>query len=222
MAHKLTIPIFERSDYSFWKVQMRGYLISLGYNTWKEVETKYVQPTNGLTTPDEIQAYAENEKASYAIFSALSKIELTNIILLNTAYEVQENLRDIYEENDRVKLSKRLTTKCRYENSKEGEDIINYFQKVDSAVNEIKELCSTLIDEDIIENILMLLPKTYNDKISVIEETYYSKKFTREHLYGTLSTFQIRKFGKGKAKSKFAFQSYEEDPKDKSLDAMKT
>lgn len=64
---------------------MRGYLVSLGYNTWKAMETKYVQSTNGLTTPDEIQAYQENEKERYAIFSALSKTKLPKVISLNIA-----------------------------------------------------------------------------------------------------------------------------------------
>lgn len=76
MAHKLSIHIFEGFDYNFWKVKMRGYLVSLGYHTCKVVETKYVLPTNGLNTLDEIQAYEENEKARYYIFSALLKTEL--------------------------------------------------------------------------------------------------------------------------------------------------
>lgn len=67
---------------------MRGYLVSLGYNAWKVGENKYVQLENGLTTLDEIQSYEENENARYAIFNTLSKIELTKVISLNTAYKV--------------------------------------------------------------------------------------------------------------------------------------
>lgn len=88
MTHKLTIPLFEGFNYNFWKVKMRGYLISPGHNTWKAMDTKYVQPTNVLTTLDEIQAYEENKKERYAIFSALSKTKLTKVISLNTSYEV--------------------------------------------------------------------------------------------------------------------------------------
>lgn len=62
---------------------------------------------NGLTTPNEIQAYEENEKGRYTIFSTLSKTELTKVISLNTTYEVWENLRDVYEGNNIVKLSKK-------------------------------------------------------------------------------------------------------------------
>lgn len=222
MAHKLTIPIFEGSDYSLWKVKMRGYLTSLSFNTWKSMKNKYVQLANDLTTSDAIQVYEENEKARQVIVSVLSKNELTKVISLNTAYEVQEELRDVYEGNTRVKLSKKLTAKCRYENLKmeEGEYITSYFQKVDSIVNKIRELGGTLTDEDIIEKILMSLPKIYSDKISAIEETYDLKKFTKEKLYGTLSAFEMRKFGKDKDKYESTFKASKEDPKDESSNEM--
>lgn len=41
---------------------MRGYLVSLGYNNWKAMETKYVPLVNGLNTSDKIQTYEKNEK----------------------------------------------------------------------------------------------------------------------------------------------------------------
>ncbi|GLJ44625.1 hypothetical protein SUGI_0937950 [Cryptomeria japonica] len=77
----------------------------------------------------------------------------------------------------------------------EVEDITSYFHKVHSAVNEIKELGSTLTDENIIEKILMSLPESY--------------------------TFKIRKFGKDKVKTESTFKAFEEDPKDESSNEMK-
>lgn len=44
------------------------------------------------------------------------KTELTKVISLNTVYEVWQKLKDIYEGNERVKLTKRLTAKRRHEN----------------------------------------------------------------------------------------------------------
>lgn len=47
----------------------------------------------------------------------------------------------------RVKLSKKLIAKHIFENLKmEGEDINSYFKKIDSAVNEIRELGNTLMN----------------------------------------------------------------------------
>lgn len=88
MAHKLTSPTFEGSDHSFWRLEMRGCFISLSQKTLKTIEMKYVMPTNGPTTPNEIEAYEENELARYAIFSALSKTELVKVVALDTTYEV--------------------------------------------------------------------------------------------------------------------------------------
>lgn len=80
MAHKLALPIFDRSNYANWKSHMRGYLISFGFKTWKIVENKHVEPKFGPTTTDEISAYEENEKAKYVIFSALSKTEREKLV----------------------------------------------------------------------------------------------------------------------------------------------
>lgn len=91
---------------------------------------KYVFPPNSPNIPDEIQAYEKNEKARYGSFNALSKTKLTKAISLNTAQEVWEKLKDIYEGNDRVKLSNKLIAKHRYENLRmEGEDITSIMVK---------------------------------------------------------------------------------------------
>ncbi|XP_059068363.1 uncharacterized protein LOC131858901 [Cryptomeria japonica] len=201
---------------------MRGYLVSLGYNTWKAMETKYVLQENGLNIPNEIQAYEENEKARYALFNALSKIKLTKVISLNIVHEVWQKLKDIYEGNERVKLTKRLKTKRRYKNLRlEGEDIVSYFEKFYTTVNEIRELRGTLSDEDVIDKILMTLPVSYNDKNSMIEETYDPKKFNKEQLFGSLTAFKVRIFGKDKDKSETAFKAFEDSLNDEeSLDEV--
>lgn len=92
----------------------------------------------------------------------------------------------------------------------EGEDTKIYFQRVDSVLNEIREIGGTLNDEDIMEKILMTIPERYNDQISSIEEVYDLKN-TREQLYGTLTTFEMRKFGKDKVKFETTFKVAEED-----------
>lgn len=82
----------------------------------------------------------------------------------------------------------------------EGEDTVRYFEKVDTTVNDIRELRGTLNDEDVIDKIQMTLSVSYSDKISTIEETYDPKKFTRDQLSCTPTAFKVRKFGKDKDK----------------------
>lgn len=105
----------------------------------------------------------------------------------------------------------------------EGEGIVSYFQKVDSVVNEIKDIGGVLDEKDVIQKITRTLPESYSDKISVIEETYDPTKFTREQLFDTLTAFETRKFGRDKAKPETTFKASkvaDEDSDDESLDEM--
>ena len=36
--------LFDGTDFSFWKVRMRTYLMALGPNVWDVVETRYIKP----------------------------------------------------------------------------------------------------------------------------------------------------------------------------------
>lgn len=89
-------------------------------------------------------------------------------------------------------------------------------------MNEVKNQGGTLTDEDVMENILMTLPESYSGKIFSIEKVYDSKKFTREQLFGTLTAFEMRKFGKEKEKSKTSFKStkVEDDLDDESSEEL--
>lgn len=130
------------------------------------------------------------------------------VVSLDTTYEVWERLKTIFEGNDRVKLSKIQTTRGTYENLRiaEGERVVRYFQKVDNVENEIKYLGGVLDEKDVIQNIMRTLPKSYTNKISTIGETYDPTKFTREQLLGTLTTFEMRKFGRDKSKLETTFK----------------
>jgi DNA-directed RNA polymerase subunit N (RpoN/RPB10) len=71
-----------------------------------------------------------------------------------------------------------------------------------------------LIDEDVIENILMTLSKCYSEKVSTIEEVYDPNNFTKEHLFGTLTSFEMKKFGKEKKKKAACKATKSEDDLD--------
>ena len=38
------VPLFDGTNFSFWKVRMRTYLMSLGVDVWEVVETRYTKP----------------------------------------------------------------------------------------------------------------------------------------------------------------------------------
>lgn len=130
--------------------------------------------TNGPTTPNEIKAYEENESTRYSIFSALSKIQLEKVVSLDISYEVWKRLKSIYEENKKFKLSKMQTTKGTYGNLRmeEGEGVSSYFQKVDSFVNEIRDLSGVLDGKDVIQEIMRILLVLDFTMLYVREKTF--------------------------------------------------
>lgn len=49
--------LFDGSNYAFWFVRMRAYLVSLGFDVWNSVATGYMPPQNPPSTPDEKRAF---------------------------------------------------------------------------------------------------------------------------------------------------------------------
>jgi hypothetical protein len=37
-------PLFDGTNFSFWKIRMRTYLMALGADVWDVVETAYIKP----------------------------------------------------------------------------------------------------------------------------------------------------------------------------------
>jgi hypothetical protein len=38
-------PLFDGSNYSFWSIRMRTYLMALGFEIWSEIKNGYTTPT---------------------------------------------------------------------------------------------------------------------------------------------------------------------------------
>jgi hypothetical protein len=73
--------------------------------------------------------------------------------------------------------------------------------------NEVNSYGGIISNIDVIKNVLVTLPNKYSDKVSIIEEIYDPNTFTKEQLFGTLTTFQMRKFAKVKEKTESTFKA---------------
>ncbi|MBW4980903.1 DUF4219 domain-containing protein, partial [Marinobacter adhaerens] len=65
-------PLFDGTNFAFWKVRMRTYLISLGADIWDVVETGYVKPIVLASKYDKME-FRFNEKAMNSILTGLAK-----------------------------------------------------------------------------------------------------------------------------------------------------
>jgi FtsZ-binding cell division protein ZapB len=186
-------PIFNGTNFSFWKVRMRTYLMSLGADVWEVVETGYTKPTVFLSKDEKLE-FTFNAKAMNAILSGLAESEFVKVMNLQTAKEMWEKLISSYEGNEKVKDAKLQTHRLRFEQLRmnEDENISKFFLRVDEMVNAMRGLGETIDDSLLVQKILRSLPERFNPKVSAIEEMSELKTLSLDQLLGTLTAYEMR------------------------------
>ena len=70
------IPVFDGTDFAYWKVRMEAYLLSQGSAIWEIVDTPdYVIPLVRISDEDHLK-YEANNKARHILFTGVSRAEL--------------------------------------------------------------------------------------------------------------------------------------------------
>ena len=122
---------------------MKVYLQAQGTDIWKMIENTYNIPsTTSATTTTDKKYFEDNSKAMNAILSGLTETVFVKVMHCETAKEIWDKLRNIYEGDDKIKGAKLQTYKAQFENlkMKEEENIVAYFLQVDDIVSIIKGL----------------------------------------------------------------------------------
>eukprot|EP00253_Pinus_taeda_P023325 PITA_23325 len=136
-------PVFDGSNFVYWKVRITTYLQSIGIEVWDIIETGYTFPS---ATP--IDTAAPNRKIIW------DKIVLS------------------YEGDDQVKRVKLQTLIIQYENLRmhNDESVANYFLRIDEIVNCMKNLGEEIKKVVLVEKVLRSLSPKFDSKVSAIEE----------------------------------------------------
>jgi hypothetical protein len=77
-------PLFNGTNFSFWKIRMRTYIMALCADVWDVVETGYVNPVV-LANKDDKLEFSFNTKAMNVILSGLAEAEFVKVMHLGTA-----------------------------------------------------------------------------------------------------------------------------------------
>ena len=82
-------PLFDGTNYAYWKVRMIAFLQSLDEKVWQAVEIGWTMPTEALTDQDDakIKTTNFNRKALNALFSAITNEECKKISSIEIAKE---------------------------------------------------------------------------------------------------------------------------------------
>ena len=82
-------PLFDGTNYAYWKICMRAFLQSLDEKVWQVVEIGWTKPKEVPADWDEakIKAANFNSRALNALFSAVTNEEFKKISSIKTAQE---------------------------------------------------------------------------------------------------------------------------------------
>lgn len=171
-AYSSKIPVFDGTNYAFWKVRMESYLMSIGVDVWSYVLVDYDVPDVPATDAYGKKLYVNNAKAKNYILFGLSQYELVKVLHCKYSKEVCMKLNQSHEGYDKVKKVKLQTFIMRFENLKMSEEknMVEYFLRVDDVTNMIRGLTEEVKEYMIAQKVLRSLPMRFNVKVSIIEE----------------------------------------------------
>ena len=204
----IILPLFDDTNYAYWKVCMRAFLLSLDEKVWQAVEIGGTKPKEALVDWDEakIKVANFNSRALNALFSAVTNEEFKKISSTKTAKEAWTILQTTYESTKAVKDSKlqRLTTSFKEIKMKEDESFDEFYAKLKDIVNSAFNLGETIHKPKIVRKMLKSLPERFHAKITAIKESKDIEKIPLTELVSNLQTYElgllrIGKSGKGKS-----------------------
>jgi hypothetical protein len=186
-------PLFDETNFTFWKIRMRTYLMALGVDVWDVVETRYTKPVV-LASKDDKLEFSFNATGMNAILNGLVEAEFVKVMHLETAKAMWDKLISSYEGNEKVKDAKFQTYRLKFEqlNMNEDETISKYFLRVEELVNSMKGLGEKFDDSLLVQKILRSFPDKFNPKVSAIEELNDLKTLSIDQLLGTLTAYEMR------------------------------
>ena len=82
-------PLFDGTNYAYWKVCMKVFLQALGEQVWQAVEVGWIKPKEASVDGDEATIIAENfnNRALNALFCGVTNEEFKKISSIEVAKE---------------------------------------------------------------------------------------------------------------------------------------
>ena len=107
-------PLFEGTDYSYWKMRMKYYIQSIDYQYWERIESDDYTTTSNKDqwiTVDKAE-FQKNALTMMILHCSLSRAEFNRISMCSTAKEIWDKLEVTYEGTFRVKETKINSCVC--------------------------------------------------------------------------------------------------------------
>ena len=210
-------PLIDGTNYAYWKVRMRAFLLSLDEKVQLVVEVGWKKPEEPLATWDDTKIKAANFKsrALNNLFSAVTNEEFKKISSTNNAKEAWTILLNTYEGTKAVKNSKlqRLTTSFEEIRMDEDELFDEFYAKLKDMVNLAFNLGEQILEPKVVRKILRSLLERFHAKITAIEKSKDLDFIPLIELIQNLQTYELglARVGKGSKCKNMALKTKNDD-----------
>ena len=198
-------PFFNGSDYAYWKVRMSIYFQSIDYDLWlcilngPHIPTKKVGEAETLKKENEYSDLDKKKisldaRAMNILYCALDRGEFNRISSYTNAKEIWHALEITHEGTNQVKESKISMFVHNYELFKmtPEESISDMYTRFTNIINALNALGKSYTNSDLVRKILRSLPKSWEAKVTAIQEAKDLTKLPLEELLGSLMTHEIQ------------------------------
>ena len=195
-------PLFDGTNYAYWKVRMKAFLQAQGEKVWQAIEVGWIKPKEALVDQDEatIKAKNFNSRALNYLFSGVTNEDFKKISSTEVAKEAWTILETTYKCTKVIKTMKlqRLTSSFEEIRMEEDETFGEFYAKHKDIVNSAFNLGESIAESKIVRKILRSLPKRFHAKITVIEEVKDIDQIPLTGLVGNLQTYEMGLGGKSR------------------------
>eukprot|EP00253_Pinus_taeda_P012725 PITA_12725 len=193
----IRLPIFNGSNFVYWKIKTTTYLQSLGTDVWEILEGGYTFPSTIPTDTAGKKQHETNAKVVNTLLGSLSPLEFVKVMQLKSTKEIWDKIVLSYGGDSQVKRAKFQTLIIQYETLKmqSDESIANYFLHIDEVVNCMNHLGEDIKEVTLVEKFLRSLSAKFESKVSAKEEKQDLQTITMTQLHRILISFEMRKGG---------------------------
>ena len=167
-------PLFDGTNYAYWKVCMKFFLQVLGEQVWQAIEVGWIKPKEVLVDWDDATIIVANfnSRVLNALFCGVTNEEFKRISFVEVAKEAWTILETTYEGTKAVKTVKfqRLASSFEEIRMGENETFDEFYAKLMDIMNSAFNLGVSIVESKIVRKILRSLLERFHSKITVIEE----------------------------------------------------
>ena len=200
-------PIFDGSNYAYWKARMKSELKSIDERVWMSVVNGWSPPTYLVEnervikpvdrwTENEFKLANFNSRGLNALFSAVTPDEFQRIMTCETAKETWDISQLTHEGTSVVKAPKFQNLATQFETIKmnEKETFDEFYARLSDIVNSYFNLGENIPDNRVVKKILRSLPDRFIPKVTVLNSLPTLASTKLEELVGDLQTYELDMF----------------------------